>query len=74
MFGVRIPDLAWGARNVGGMGLGSVKEKELWGRGRERSGLCRQWELDPWAEGEWSLTKGLPCVDVNDEARDLVSA
>lgn len=63
--------VAW---SWGGMGLGSVQEKALWGRGRERSGLRGPRELDLWAGGQWSLTEGLPRVDVNDEARDLVSA
>lgn len=61
--------LAW----LGGHGVGRVKGKELWGRGRERSGLRGQRDLELWAGGQWSLTEGLPSMDVNDEAGDLVS-
>lgn len=42
--------------------------------GRGRSGPWGQRDLEAISRGTQSLTKGLPCVDVNDEAGGLVSA
>ena len=62
-----------------GCGVEEDGGKELWGRGKEGAGLGA-WSdqgLQAVAGGEkgaWrSLTKGLPCMDVDDEPGNLVS-
>lgn len=54
---------------LGWSGELEVPEHGVGVHGTERSRLWGQRDT-----GTWSLTKGLPSVDVNDEARGLVSA
>lgn len=54
-------------------GRGGWKGKSCGGRGREGAGLWAQSDLGLQTGGWWSLTEGLPCVDVNDEPGNLVS-
>lgn len=65
--------LAWGVGRVR-MGDGEGGRKRTVWEGRAGSGLWGQRDLGLQAGGQRSLTKGLPCVDVDDKAGNLVSA